>query len=68
MLQAHYRAVTDINWHPAEPDILVSTGIDSWVWAWDIRTPKKAVMGKLVHRYIKATGIHFIHRSMCIQW
>lgn len=46
ILTGHYRAVTDINWHPAEPDILVSTGIDSWLWSWDIRTPKKAVMGK----------------------
>ncbi|KAK7689506.1 hypothetical protein QCA50_007298 [Cerrena zonata] len=46
VLRGHYRAVTDINWHPAEPDVLVSTGIDSWVWEWDIRTPLKAVMGK----------------------
>ncbi|KAJ7473269.1 hypothetical protein FB451DRAFT_1467824 [Mycena latifolia] len=34
ILHAHYRAITDINWHPAaaERDLVVSTGVDSWVW------------------------------------
>ncbi|KAJ7218177.1 hypothetical protein C8J57DRAFT_1732267 [Mycena rebaudengoi] len=31
------RAITDINWHPApaERDLAISTGVDSWIWAWD---------------------------------
>ncbi|KAJ7205052.1 hypothetical protein GGX14DRAFT_551619 [Mycena pura] len=49
VLQGHYRAITDINWHPApaERDLVVSTGVDSWVWAWDLRAAKggRAVFG-----------------------
>ncbi|KAJ7473279.1 WD40-repeat-containing domain protein [Mycena latifolia] len=42
ILHAHYRAITDINWHPApaERDLVVSTGVDSWVWAWDLRAAR----------------------------
>lgn len=45
ILYAHYRAVTDINWHTTEFDTVVSTGIDSWVWAWDLREPRKPIFG-----------------------
>jgi WD40 repeat protein len=45
-LHSHYRAITDINWHTQDPDVVVSTGIDSWLWAWDLRTPKKPIMGQ----------------------
>ncbi|KZT12899.1 uncharacterized protein LAESUDRAFT_719207 [Laetiporus sulphureus 93-53] len=45
VLRSHYRAITDINWHTTEPDIVVSTGIDSWLWAWDLRATQKPVMG-----------------------
>ncbi len=45
ILRSHYRAITDINWHTSDPDIVVSTGIDSWLWAWDLRTTQKPVMG-----------------------
>ncbi|KAJ3559944.1 hypothetical protein NM688_g25 [Phlebia brevispora] len=45
ILRSHYRAITDINWHTTDPDVVVSTGIDSWLWAWDLRTPEKPVMG-----------------------
>ncbi|PFH47198.1 hypothetical protein AMATHDRAFT_7008 [Amanita thiersii Skay4041] len=45
ILQAHYRAITDINWHPTECDTVVSTGIDSWLWAWDLREPRKPIFG-----------------------
>ncbi|KIY66475.1 hypothetical protein CYLTODRAFT_377661 [Cylindrobasidium torrendii FP15055 ss-10] len=45
ILSAHYRAITDINWHTIEPDIVSSTGIDSWIWTWDLRGPKKPVFG-----------------------
>ncbi|KAH9074127.1 WD40-repeat-containing domain protein [Lactarius deliciosus] len=44
VLHSHYRAITDINWHTLDPDIVVSTGIDSWLWAWDLRTPQKPIM------------------------
>ncbi|KAJ7148202.1 hypothetical protein C8R46DRAFT_1167201 [Mycena filopes] len=49
ILHAHYRAITDINWHPApeERDVVASTGLDSWIWAWDLRAAKggRAVFG-----------------------
>ncbi|EIW56116.1 uncharacterized protein TRAVEDRAFT_50605 [Trametes versicolor FP-101664 SS1] len=45
VLRSHYRAITDINWHTIEPDVVISTGIDSWLWAWDLRTVQKPIMG-----------------------
>ncbi|KAI0316197.1 hypothetical protein OF83DRAFT_1196593 [Amylostereum chailletii] len=45
VLRSHYRAITDINWHTQDPNIVVSTGIDSWLWAWDLRTTQKPIMG-----------------------
>ncbi|RDX46433.1 hypothetical protein OH76DRAFT_1406950 [Lentinus brumalis] len=45
VLRSHYRAITDINWHTIEPDVVISTGIDSWQWAWDLRTVHKPIMG-----------------------
>ncbi|KIY44139.1 hypothetical protein FISHEDRAFT_52764 [Fistulina hepatica ATCC 64428] len=44
-LHAHYRAITDINWHWQECDIVCSTGIDSWIWAWDLRVTRKPIFG-----------------------
>ncbi|KAL1749235.1 hypothetical protein HDZ31DRAFT_79080 [Schizophyllum fasciatum] len=41
VLHSHYRAITDINWHTSEYDMVISTGIDSWLWAWDLRQPRK---------------------------
>ncbi len=46
VLRSHYRAITDINWHTIEPDVVISTGIDSWQWAWDLRTVHKPIMGE----------------------
>ncbi|EJD08524.1 uncharacterized protein FOMMEDRAFT_101954, partial [Fomitiporia mediterranea MF3/22] len=46
ILQSHYRAITDINWHTFDPDLVCSTGIDSWIWAWDIRSPQKPAFGE----------------------
>ncbi|KAG6909082.1 hypothetical protein DXG01_002063 [Tephrocybe rancida] len=45
ILQAHYRAITDINWHTTECDTVISTGIDSWLWAWDLRETRKPIFG-----------------------
>ncbi|TFK38773.1 hypothetical protein BDQ12DRAFT_630610 [Crucibulum laeve] len=45
ILKSHYRAITDINWHTTECDTVASTGIDSWVWAWDLREPRKPIFG-----------------------
>lgn len=45
ILSSHYRAITDINWHTKEPDIVSSTGIDSWIWTWDLRETRKPTFG-----------------------
>ncbi|KAK7061016.1 hypothetical protein VNI00_000751 [Paramarasmius palmivorus] len=45
ILHSHYRAITDINWHTTECDTVASTGIDSWVWAWDLRETRKPIFG-----------------------
>ncbi|KAI4527925.1 WD40 repeat-like protein [Schizophyllum commune Loenen D] len=45
VLHSHYRAITDINWHTSEYDTVISTGIDSWLWAWDLRQPRKPSIG-----------------------
>ncbi|BGP19369.1 hypothetical protein JCM10213v2_007458 [Rhodosporidiobolus nylandii] len=37
-LFGHTRAVTDINWSPASPEVLASCAMDGWVMAWDLRT------------------------------
>lgn len=44
-LHAHYRAITDINWHSFTPDVVSSCGIDSWIWTWDLRTKQRPVFG-----------------------
>jgi len=43
ILQAHYRAITDINWRTTECDTVISTGIASWLWAWDLCEPRKPI-------------------------
>ncbi|KAI6038574.1 hypothetical protein EDC04DRAFT_1953831 [Pisolithus marmoratus] len=45
ILRSHYRAITDINWHTFEPQTVSSVGIDSWIWTWDLREPRKPVSG-----------------------
>jgi WD40 repeat protein len=45
VLNAHTRAITDINWSPFHPEILASCGIDAWMWAWDLREPSRPKQG-----------------------
>lgn len=43
VLHSHTRAITDINFHPLNPEILATCLIDSYVFSWDMRTPRKPV-------------------------
>ncbi|KAF9208986.1 hypothetical protein BGZ49_006843 [Haplosporangium sp. Z 27] len=43
ILNAHSRAITDINWSPFHPDLLATCSVDTFVHVWDLRTPKKPV-------------------------
>ncbi|CAG8494022.1 9489_t:CDS:10 [Funneliformis mosseae] len=41
ILHGHSRAISDINWHPLNPDELATCSVDTYVHLWDLRTPKK---------------------------
>lgn len=40
-LHGHSRAITDINFNPQHPDILATCSIDTYVHAWDLRSPSR---------------------------
>ncbi|KAF8306083.1 WD40 repeat-like protein [Clavulina sp. PMI_390] len=45
ILHGHFRAITDINWHPLRENIVASISIDGWTMIWDVRDRmKKDVM------------------------
>lgn len=37
-IDAHDRAITDINWHPLNPNVMGTTGMDAAIRGWDLRT------------------------------
>jgi WD40 repeat protein len=43
VLHGHGRAITDINFHSCEPEIIATCSVDSFVHVWDLRDPKKPV-------------------------
>ncbi|XP_072051931.1 GATOR2 complex protein WDR59-like [Amphiura filiformis] len=40
-LKAHTRAVSDLNWAPFENDLLATCSVDTYIFLWDMRAPKK---------------------------
>lgn len=42
-LHAHNRAITDINWHPHDHNLLSTASVDTRVLAWDLRDSKSPV-------------------------
>ena len=40
-LRAHTRVVSDLNWHPKDPDILATCSIDTFIHIWDIRDQRR---------------------------
>ncbi|KAG9301687.1 hypothetical protein G9A89_016758 [Geosiphon pyriformis] len=44
ILHSHTRAISDINWHPFNPDELATCSVDTFVHLWDLRIEKKPVM------------------------
>lgn len=43
VLHKHTRAITDINFHPLDPELLATCSIDTFVYSWDMRTPRRPV-------------------------
>lgn len=43
VLHQHTRAITDINFHPSNPEILSTCSVDTFVMSWDMRCPRKPV-------------------------
>lgn len=42
-LHRHTRAITDIHFHPLDPELLATCSIDTFVFTWDMRTPRRPV-------------------------
>ncbi|XP_033625882.1 GATOR complex protein WDR59-like [Asterias rubens] len=40
-LKAHTRAISDLNWSVFEPDVLATCSVDTYIYLWDTREPKK---------------------------
>lgn len=43
VLHRHTRAITDINFHLSDPEILATCSIDTFVYSWDMRSPRRPV-------------------------
>ncbi|GAA93933.1 uncharacterized protein L969DRAFT_92162 [Mixia osmundae IAM 14324] len=41
VISAHSRSVTDINWSVFQPEVLATSGMDSWIRIWDLRKNHK---------------------------
>lgn len=60
-LRAHTRVVSDLNWHPSEPEILASCSIDTFIHIWDIRDQRKpcqslSAVGKFHFSFLMKIG------------
>ncbi|CUM68499.1 uncharacterized protein PRCAT00006224001 [Priceomyces carsonii] len=62
VLHQHTRAITDINFHPSDPEILSTCSIDTFVLGWDMRTPRKPVM-KWAEWRAGATQVKWNHEN-----
>lgn len=45
-VEAHTRAIADINWAVFNPDIVATAGIDGWIKCWDLRTSMEKDAGR----------------------
>lgn len=43
VLHKHTRAITDINFHPLDPEMLATCSIDTHIYSWDMRAPRRPV-------------------------
>lgn len=62
VLHRHTRAITDINFHPMDPEVLVTCSIDTFVYSWDMRSPRRPV-GKWAEWRAGATQVKWSHNN-----
>lgn len=62
VLHRHTRAITDINFHPLDPELLATCSIDTFIFSWDMRTPRRPV-GKWAEWRAGATQIKWNHSN-----
>lgn len=43
VLHKHTRAITDINFHPLDPEVLATCSVDTFIFSWDMRLPRRPV-------------------------
>lgn len=53
-LRAHTRVVSDLNWHPQDPDVLATCSIDTYIHIWDIRDQRKPSLS------LSAVGVCYV--------
>lgn len=62
VLHCHSRAITDINFHPQDAELLATCSIDTFVYCWDMRTPRRPVE-KFAEWRAGATQVKWSHSN-----
>lgn len=62
VLHRHTRAITDINFHPLDPEVLATCSIDTFILSWDMRTPRRPV-AKWAEWRAGATQVKWNHNN-----
>lgn len=62
VLHGHTRAITDINFHPGDPELLATCSVDTFALAWDMRAPRTPAM-KWAEWRAGATQVKWNHHN-----
>lgn len=62
VLHGHTRAITDINFHPGDPELLATCAVDTFALAWDMRAPRTPAM-KWAEWRAGATQVKWNHQN-----
>ncbi|PSK38215.1 hypothetical protein C7M61_002772 [Candidozyma pseudohaemuli] len=62
VLHRHTRAIADINFHPMDPEVLATCSIDTFVYSWDMRSPRRPI-GKWAEWRAGATQVKWSHND-----
>lgn len=62
VLHQHTRAISDINFHPSDPELLATCSIDTFALAWDMRAPRTPAI-KWAEWRAGATQVKWNHKN-----